>query len=290
MIEDILSGYPIQTGIIENVETTKRIPEVADTGLEVHKAGIKTKRKRFSSVERLLRDKEALLHMQDSSECRNKINEEERKSINMRYWKLGYNERKNFVCQVTRECVKRRQKGVFGERKRSGNYQYSFKVEGVVISVSQKLFLETRGYSSNQVLKTALKDHGEVKPNCDKRGKSPAVNALSEEKIRDIIARIKSYDPQISNYRRAHAPNRLYLPSTLGITKMYKAYLENGFNVSYDIYRREVNKLNISFTKLGQEECEVCTSHAHHSYPLPEKARGLYFLRNPHQPRNCCCS
>ena len=145
-----------------------------------------------------------------------------------------------------------------------------FKIGEIDISVCQKFFLETLGYCSNQVLKTAFKSICEIESISDRRGKSAASNRLNQEIIDDIVSHIKSYDPQISHYRRLHAPNRLHLPSTLTIAKMHKAYLEDDeYKISYDIYRREVNSLNISFTKLGEEECEVCLSHSHHICPLP---------------------
>ena len=60
--------------------------------------------------------------------------------------------------------------------------------------------------------------------------------------MQSIIAHIKSYDPQISHYRRAHTPNRLYLPSTLTIVKMYKSFVDGSVvKVSYDVYRGEVH-------------------------------------------------
>ena len=138
------------------------------------------------------------------------------------------------------------------------------------ISVCQKFLLETLGYGTNQVLKTVLRSSRELESNGDKRGKTAAANRLSQETIQDVITHIKSYDPQISHYRRVHAPNRFYLTPTLNIAKMHKSYLKNeGCNVSYDVYRREVNNLNISFAKLGEEECEVCISHDLHICSLP---------------------
>ena len=142
---------------------------------------------------------------------------------------------------------------------------------GKLTYVCQKFLLETLGYGTNQALKTALRSSGKLESNNDKRGKTAAANRLGHETIQDVITHIKSYNPQISHYRRVHAPNRLYLPPTLNIAKMHKAYLKNeGCNVSY-VYRREVNNLNISFAKLGEEECEVCISHDLHICSLPEE-------------------
>ena len=74
-----------------------------------------------------------------------------------------------------------------------------------------------------------------------------------------------SFDPSISHYRRVHAPNRLYLPSELSINKMFKDYEAGGGKQSYEIYRRQLNMKNISFAKLGHEECEMCLKYENHS-------------------------
>lgn len=138
------------------------------------------------------------------------------------------------------------------KEKRRGNARYFFTIQDREIQVCQKFFLETLGYTSNQVLKTAMKAAGEIGPISDKRGKGEAENRTKSEIIDSIVAHIKSFDPEISHYRRAHAPNRLYLPSTLSITNMYQNFLKENENqqVSYDVYRRELNRLNISLLNL----------------------------------------
>ena len=55
---------------------------------------------------------------------------------------------------------------------------------------------------------------------------------------------------------------------------MYKSYIESTKKtISYDIYKREVKQMHISFVKLGEEECEVCTQHDLHSCVLTEVNR-----------------
>ena len=44
-----------------------------------------------------------------------------------------------------------------------------------------------------------------------------------------------------------------------------------GKPVSYEMYRRMVNELNISFAKLGNEECETCIKHNLHICSPPEE-------------------
>lgn len=81
---------------------------------------------------------------------------------------------------------------------------------------------------------------------------------------------IESYHPQVAHYRRIHAPNRRYLPSDVTITSMHQDFNSKDpqSKCSYEHYRSTVREMNISFTKLGEEGCEVCegfemNKHAH---------------------------
>lgn len=82
-----------------------------------------------------------------------------------------------------------------------------------------------------------------------------------------VLEHIKSFRPLISHYRREHAPNKLYLPSDITITLMYKDFREKkpSFKISYELYRKEVADMNISFAKLGNEECFDCEKFNLHS-------------------------
>ena len=154
-----------------------------------------------------------------SEGCRHNFKEDDRTEVNEKFWSLSYNDRKTFLISSIQKCdVKRRRTNNDPlKEKRRGNAKYFLSLQGREIQVCQKFFLETLGYSSNQVLKTAMKGAGEIGAISDKRGKGEAENRTKPEIIDSIVAHIKSYDPEISHYRRAHAPNRLYLPSTLTI-------------------------------------------------------------------------
>ena len=80
---------------------------------------------------------------------------------------------------------------------------------------------------------------------------------------------INKYNPCISHYRREHAPNRLYPPSELCCSYMYEDYKiscqeEDRKVYSYITYWRIIKEMNISFAKLGTEECEVCDTYKIH--------------------------
>lgn len=104
-------------------------------------------------------------------------------------------------------------------------------------------------------------DDEEVGPRALKRGKYERSNA----KRSSVKAHIAKYNPTISHYRRAHAPNRLYLPSDLSIKTMYRNYKEtHQTDVTYQFYCRIMKSMKISIVKLGHEECETCVSTMQH--------------------------
>ena len=61
----------------------------------------------------------------------------------------------------------------------------------------------------------------------------------------------------------------LYLPSELTIVEMYRDFVqeceeENMKAYSYSVYQKKVKSFNISFAKLGEEQCEDCHEHLQH--------------------------
>lgn len=128
--------------------------------------------------------------------------------------------------------------------------------------VCQKFFFATLGFSPSNTtfLRNALSAEF---PNEDRRGKHIRDNQLTES---NVIEHIMSFNPQVSHHRREHAPNRLYLPSDVTIAIMHSFFNESyrEKTCSYDYYRKTVEKMNISFTKLGHERCEDCEKYLQH--------------------------
>lgn len=93
-------------------------------------------------------------------------------------------------------------------------------------------------------------------PQCDQRGKKSSPKAFDKTIIEQHI---ESYNPSISHYRREHAPHRRYLPSDISIKDMHQNFLQKSQHVvSYEVYRKVVTSKDISFVKLGHEECWQC--------------------------------
>ena len=142
----------------------------------------------------------------------------------------------------------------------------------VMQTVCEEFFRSTLGLKSHKVLQTlTAKCKGGNNPIPDQCGTNIPPNKIKESELEDIDAHIMSYDPSISHYRRTHAPKRLYLPDELSIASMFHDYKEHGGKLSCKMYRRQVKKKNIGFTKLGNGDCEQCLEYQNHICQNDEK-------------------
>ena len=135
-------------------------------------------------------------------------------------------------------------------------------------TVCKIFFLRTLGYTSDKVITVTLQNckEGANTPSSSKRGKHIPANKIPQENQEVIINHIKSFNPSVSHYCREHAPNRLYLSPQLRIKFLFDDFKERHpeIKVSYDRYKKEVARMNISFVKLGEEECEDCIMYENH--------------------------
>lgn len=200
--------------------------------------------------------------------CSEKIDQDRRVAINKMYWNLDWVAKKTYILNsVNRAPIKRR-------RSDSSTKQNSFKYflkdsDGETQNVCKIFFLTTLGYKKNNdwaiqsFVQQDFFKNGKIAPLADKRGRNASKFKISTE---DIEKHIETFNPVISHYRREHAPHRRYLPSDLTIDAMYTNFLEThpDKKCSYEVYRKVVKSKNISFTKLGHEECELCEGfHLH---------------------------
>ncbi|ESO93896.1 hypothetical protein LOTGIDRAFT_153369 [Lottia gigantea] len=198
--------------------------------------------------------------------CLDKIDEKRRKEIWEAYWKLNYNGRRQYLFNNVHRNEKRRQTTQAPSRRKL-SYEYFLKDEhGTAQVVCKVFFLCTLGYhpKNDKMINTVMKltRPSDISPPPDKRGMQEPPNKINREPIK---AHIESFNPCISHYRRAHAPNRRYLPSDVSIRMMYDDFKSTAVQkCSYDTYRQLIQDMKISFTKLGEEECEVCLQHELH--------------------------
>ena len=201
--------------------------------------------------------------------CSEMIPDDHRTGIWTGYQELNYNEKRQMIFQHVSRATKQRLTTGEHASRRDKTFSYKLKnADGIDRQVCKKFFLQTLGYNEKNdrlvttVMKTTTLTALTVKK--DMRGHHPS------EKKKDrtpIIDHIESFNPSISHYRREHAPNRRYLPSDITIKFMHADYKDNHPGIDkceYETYRKTVSDLNISFTKLGEEECEKSTAHEEH--------------------------
>lgn len=201
------------------------------------------------------------------SECSNLIDRNLSEKIHSSFWSENYNRRKQWLFDHVSK-VKRTDMS----SKRSPSLQYMLPgSDGRAVRVCQKMFLNVLGYTSNKVIVSLLKStnlgHDLFSPG-DRRGKHCPKHKLAEATSMKIQDHIKSFNPSISHYRRAHAPNRLYLGNDLTVREMHQDFgvKHPDVSCSYATYRRQVKEMNISFAKLGEEQCEVCEAYNLHTH------------------------
>jgi len=144
---------------------------------------------------------------------------------------------------------------------------------GQSVAVCKWFFLTTLGFTknNNSAVQHLLSQTniGSIVPQPDMHGKNPCKTKVDRALI---IAHVEQFNPCVSHYRREHAPNVRYLSSDITIETMHKDFSARHKDIkcSYELYRTVVKTLNISFTKLGHEECEVCEFFNLHN-PLHKK-------------------
>lgn len=235
----------------------------------------KKRKPRLSSEEKKSRDKEnhpifaRPCNHADKRKC-NEIDEGTREYIHSEFWRNTYEARSSWIrSMVSTSAPNRRRKFTKDQVDRNYSRIYSLpNGKNESVPVCQKMFLSTLGYTSDKVIISVLKKSaGKLIPSPDKRGKHVPSNKLHcniEQQIRDHIM---LYNPCVSHYRRAHAPNRLYISPMYSSRKMHADFVESHdgeCTVSHTRYFQEIKRMNIGFVKLGDEECETCDLHDRH--------------------------
>ena len=202
--------------------------------------------------------------------CCESINEAERIKINEKYWNLDFEHQKRFILDRVTKSVSKR---TTVNTRRESTFQYTIRKQtGEVLRVCKLFFLTTLGYKKTN--DTVLKILRKVSPTDqsvpekqvmkDGRGKYEKELKYDHDAVRKHI---ESYGPAVPHYRREHAPNRRYLPSDITIKDMYDQHIkhnEQNKTMTYNLFYQIFKTMNISMTKLGNEECETCTRFAYH--------------------------
>lgn len=191
--------------------------------------------------------------------CVGKLLEDQRIAINRNYWMMSWPERQIFLSASISTTEVKRRRGSGMSRTRSCKY-FLKNPKGEKVEICRVFFLTTLGYDrkNDRAITNVINKEGNSTSVQDKRGKHPKTPKTDRNVIK---THIESFAPTISHYRREHAPNKRYLASDINITNMHKDFMAKHPDIkcSYELYRKCVSKdCNISFTKLGHEECDTC--------------------------------
>ena len=213
-----------------------------------------------------------------------KMSEKQREDIHRDFWTLGYDRRRDYIVHNVTVDEKKTQTSKSSKSRREMTYTWRLG-EHVVCKT---FFLHTIGYLGGKVVVSALSsanvDSGVVVgARGDARGAHEPSNKFSEQYKGSVVNHIEGFRPQVSHYRREHAPNRRYLPSHMTITDMHKLFndeQEEKDKCSLTYYFGIFKALNISFAMPENDLCDRCMKHA---TKHPEE--GPY-----HNCSNCECS
>lgn len=248
----------------KNSSHSTDVPSPTSSGLSEENIQAKTIQKRFRTVKEQIQHNTEKHPMLPACKCKQlkcfeKFTNSQRKNIHSIYWNLNSKEQRIWVSgKIDEISAKRRLVG--SERRDISRIYYlpSCSEENVSeknVKVCMEFFNTTLGFAktNSSFINTALKA---------KRKNFQTVPRISSNKKDNEIIKnhILSFHPYPSHYRRAHAPNRLYLPPELTIRFMYEDFSSNTSNpkLSYELYRQNICNMNISFKESQSEICGYC--------------------------------
>lgn len=162
-------------------------------------------------------------------QCHTKINNNKRLNINQTFWTKSLQERRIFIKSNVSTKTIFRKRPRCGDKSRRFNFEYSFIDELHARQIVCKVFfLSTLGYkdSTDRFVRDCFVQNADLK---DKRG-SYNKKAKFMDQEQEVTNHILKFNPQQSHYRRDHAPLRLYLPSDVSASSMFKMYVESSPN------------------------------------------------------------
>ena len=200
--------------------------------------------------------------------CTSKFKSDDRSLIHDKFWEMGYNERKAWVAAHVKLSHVKRRRSESGTRSCTRFYTLPAQDCGDAV-VCKKFIISTLGLTCDKTITTAVSvplGGNVITVMTDRRGKHDPSNKFSDTVVEQIKNHIESYHPSISHYRREHAPFRRYISPEISVRDMHQDYAARypQHHCSYEFYRKTVKSMNISFVKLGEEECELCLQHEVH--------------------------
>lgn len=260
-----------------DVPATEQNLRIEDSESKTLKLTKKAQAKKIVQEARAKKCSNILFQCNCEPNCSNKVSKDAQNVANRDYWSKDFRGKKSFILSnVSRSLpnVHRVSPSNTGYDKMH-SYKYKLKDDAnEKVIVCRTFFLNSLGYdkSNSRLIYRCFPSNNQDAAK-DNRGS----HARDQNIRKEMEDHIKSFNPSIAHYRRAHAPQRLYLPSDLSATKMYENFRKGreGLKGKYVLYTQILKNLNISFAKLGCEECEVCDVFKKHETKLSHTRHDL---------------
>lgn len=206
--------------------------------------------------------------------CNDRITQEIRDKTNKEFWNLiGLVARRSFVLNlVKRSDVKRRTSDV-AQKKRNNVFMYYIKDNNEKKQqVCKKFFLTTFGFkpSNDSLILSTMHnvDKETLEPKMDMRGRVKNPDKMESRK-RAIQEHVESFHPCVPHFQRDDdLPNKRYLPNDVTIKDMHADFIKKYFDCracSYELYRSFLTEMNVTFSKVGVDECDMCETFNKHN-------------------------
>ncbi|GBP74606.1 hypothetical protein EVAR_49187_1 [Eumeta japonica] len=193
-----------------------------------------------------------------TKKCTENFSELYRHQINKEFWEKSWSERRLFIRNCSDLVDSKRR--VKGKQKRRDRKTFSLISEnGDKVQVCKIFLLTTLGFKKNndRVLYNSLKDKRmNISEINDGRGRYTKTPTVDRELLK---AHVESFQPRLSLYNEELVPLKKYLPNDITVKAMYNDFREKypSIKVSYDLYRKNIKSLNISFARRGGEDCQL---------------------------------
>ncbi|CAG9764579.1 unnamed protein product [Ceutorhynchus assimilis] len=171
-----------------------------------------------------------------------------------------------YLFTIVKVCNKQRTytENTNSRRQKTRRVYCLIDASGVEVKVCKEFFQNTLKVSAGRIDRI-LKVKGQLStPPCDRRGKAPAANKTSADKIAELKVFIEKFPAYESHYALHKSKNRKYLASDLNITKLYSLYTNQVENpVSNFVFRKVFNEeFNLSFHPPVSDSCRKCDAYA----------------------------
>lgn len=178
--------------------------------------------------------------------CSSKIDNCRRTEIHREYWTKTKFDRENFIhsaCKKQDAATHTSTQYNESQIKKKFVYHYSLPDNrGIYTRVCKIFFLTTLGYKpgNDSIIQTVVGRSVDSNICHDQRGKFDRREGKFDRQL--IINHIESYHPQVSHYRREHAPNIRCLPNDVTIHDMWNDFNNvSNIKISYSLYQQTLS-------------------------------------------------